>query len=217
MKITKTMVVPGRVEICSFASLVRAYEKEGLRLRSKSDVIWQAVEQLVVMYARKHGEEPFVDIREAVTYMTQIGMPLDTCTRAIQSIATAKICQDAAEDYGLENLQTMMRKVTLTSMRKNSVIEPPQGPLFRSEVEAYNTKVDLLKQHGIVPPWNTFDEYLEDIKRQEVQPVSINTQPSGSGPIDEVEYAEKERQKMADIKAALDPDALRAAMGKSAA
>ena len=212
MKITTSMTVAGRVEICSFATLVRAYEREGLRLRSKSDTIWQAVEQLTVMYSKKHNTEPFTDIREAVSYMMQIGMPLDTCTRAMQSIATAKICQDAAEDYGLETLQTMMKKVTLTSMRKNSVTASPSAALWKSDVDEYNTVADLMKQRGIVPP--TFDEFVEEkrVAQPEPAPVAQATQPSGSGPIDEIEYAEKERKKMAEIKAAYSPEALRAAI-----
>lgn len=158
MKVTTSISIPGRVEICSFASLVRAYEKEGLRLRSKSDTIWQAVEQLSTMYAKLHKVAPFTDVREAIAYMAQIGMPLDTNTRATQSIAMAKICQDAEEDYGLDNLKVMTKKVRVEDrLREQNTW---------SEKDAYDVVVNRMRSVGMTPI--SFEEYISRKKGGEI-------------------------------------------------
>jgi hypothetical protein len=94
----KTIPIMGRLQITTFATLVRAYETEGIRVHSKSDAIWHAVEHIAAMYTHKHGTEAFTDVREAIDYLDSVGLSLGTSTRAISQLS--KI--EADEAYFLE-------------------------------------------------------------------------------------------------------------------
>jgi hypothetical protein len=197
------MTVGGRVEICSFASLIRAYEREGLRLRSKSDAIWQAVEQLVLLYSKKHQIEPFTDVREAVEYMVKIGMPLDTNTQAIRALGRAKTFQDAVDDYGVDDLEVQSKKVRYTGVRKSSVVEPIV-PTYRTEEEMYQ---DLYKQARELGYKDSYEAYRGKVK--ESRQILEETVVATSNP---KEFVKKEEERLTAEKAAYSPEALRAAM-----
>lgn len=85
-----TINIQSRVEICSIASLTRAYIKEGHTLRSKSDIIWRAIEQLSLMYERKHEEDRFSDPVEAIDYMERVGLSLGTNARTMKALQQAQ-------------------------------------------------------------------------------------------------------------------------------
>lgn len=95
-----TISVQGRVEICSIASLTRALLTEGAQIRSKSDVIWRAVEQLSLMYEKKHGEPRFADPAEAMEYMDRVGLSLGTNARAMKALFQAQADQAFFEETG---------------------------------------------------------------------------------------------------------------------
>ena len=195
MKITKTVTVSGRVEICSLASVARAYEKEGLLLRSKSDILWQAIEQLSLLYSKKHGIEPFADVREAAFYMKTIGLPLDTSTRTIRDIATAKVCQDAEEDYGLESLERMIERKSRVSSSPSSSLPKKKG----DETETYRKLYTQAKERGFS---GTFEEFLEGIEKVKTG-------------IDQQAFSLKEEQRLQEEKTAYNADALRSALSTS--
>jgi len=86
----KTVPIQGRIDVVSFANLVQAYENEGIHLRSKSDVLWQAVEQLVRLYVRGDKIEPISSVREAIDYLDSIGLSLGTNGRAYRALIQAE-------------------------------------------------------------------------------------------------------------------------------
>jgi len=112
----KTIPIQGRLSICSFASLVRAYEREGVRLHSKSDVLYRAVEQLSALYARKHEVEPFADVREAIEYLEAVGLSLGTTER--MALQLRKVEADAA--YFAETGEEIGRPITKKQLSQMS-------------------------------------------------------------------------------------------------
>lgn len=106
----ETIPIPTRLKITSFATLVRAYEERGMHLRSKSDVLWRAVEQLVYFYS-KQGTEAFTSVPEAVSYLESVGLSLATNSRSTRYILKAI----ADEAYLMEAGERVGRTITKAS------------------------------------------------------------------------------------------------------
>lgn len=200
MKITKTISIAGRLDICSFATLARSYEDEGMRMRSKSDILWQAVEQLSAAYCEKRGEEPFTDVREAIEYMESIGIPLVTNMRALRETTSAKIYQDAGDDYGVDVLYeqaeaTARRKEVKRRLNKRG------GISIDSDRARYEEAVRAGRELGMEPI--SFEEFIEnDRRKQEAITETIN----------EIDYKEKEERRRQAEKDAASPSALISAL-----
>jgi len=208
MKITKTMSIAGRLDICSFATLARAYEDEGMRMRSKSDILWQAVEQLAKAYCEKQEVQPFTEIRDAVEYMSSIGISLETNLRAIREISSAKIFQDAGEDYGIRSLSGNAKNISMRGIRREEKLS------LDNEKEIYRMAAEAISAQGIIPP--TFEEFRENKRTMENQgsiesrPVDVDGDDVVRETTDPIKFAEKEKKRLREEKAAFSPDALRA-------
>ena len=111
----KTISVQGRVDITSLATLARAYLHEGHNIKSKSDILWRAVEQLSIMYCRKHGTEAFATIPDALEYMESIGLSLGTNSRAQKAILQAQSDESYFMEFG-EDVPAVTTKKSLSQM-----------------------------------------------------------------------------------------------------
>lgn len=209
-----TISVPGRVDICSFATLVRGYIEAGLFLRSKSDVLWQAVEELSRV-VEKRGTARFTDVADAVAYLDSVHLSLKTSERAVRSIMSAEQQQVAAEDFGLGRFEGPLST-------KKQKLEDDLDELRRM----YTTVAEQMKQAGM--PTITFEEYVKRMKaiRREDKKLTAATRPinAASYEVDPTEviqetvsqgdFQKKEEERLRAEKSAYSPDALRAAFGK---
>jgi Mg-chelatase subunit ChlI len=180
----KTIPVPSRVNVCSFATLARAYEAEGIRLRSKSDILWQAVEQLATLYSRKQGIEPFTDIYEAVEYMERIGLPLATNKTVDRAIRTAAQMQNLEGDFGVSS--------TGYSTKKGLQKEEREG-----DRKLYDIVANSIRKGGGTPM--SYEQYMENKKRvveQQAEEAIVET-------VNEAEFAAKEEQKREALRSGL--------------
>lgn len=176
-----TIPIASRVSVQSFATLVRAYEKEGVHLRSKSDVLWRAVEQLSIMYCRKHEIEPIASVREAMDYMEMIGLPLATNSRSV----TALVQAEADEAYLVESGECIGARTTKGSMKGYApIVTRSIHDMSKEELEAAARRIA--------------GQMIQDGTLQVDAAVSDDSQP-----VDVAAFQQKEAGKLADIKAAL--------------
>ena len=203
MKITKTISIAGRLDICSFATLARAYEEEGMRMRSKSDILWQAVEQLSAAYSAKDKQEPFTDVREAVEYMESIGIPLVTNMRVLREVTSAKIYQDAGDDYGVGQLYEQAGVVAKTKEMRRRLNKKGGVPTIDNNRLRYEEAVKVGREQGLATP--SFEQFMENERNR--QNAIVDT-------IDEIDYKEKEASRIQEEKEATSPAALLAAFNK---
>lgn len=160
----KTISIQGRIEICSIASLTRAYLREGHALRSKSDVLWRAVEQLSLMYERKHEEPRFSDVAEAIEYMDKIGLSLGTNARAMKSVLQAT----ADETYFKETGEVFSGFATRTGKVINS-----GESMSKEEREAAARRIaEQLRKDGVIGSGERVEKETiseEDFKAKEAR------------------------------------------------
>jgi hypothetical protein len=111
-----TLPIQGRISIISFANLAKAYEIERVPFRSKSDILWRAVEQLSIMYRYKLGDEltAFETIEDAVNYLSSIGIELGSNNRARRTVEK----RISTESYFLETGELPPKPLTMTQIRK---------------------------------------------------------------------------------------------------
>jgi len=152
----KTVSVQARVSITSFAELARAYEKEGAGCRSKSDVLWHAVEQLAWLYNRKHGVEPFASVVEAIDYMETIGMSLHSNPRATKALLQAAADEAYFKETGSLPPNVMMKKGMLKAERDGMLAlqQPQKSFLDMTEEErkaAVHRTAAHLQNNGVIP------------------------------------------------------------------
>jgi hypothetical protein len=111
MQMEKTMTVPGRVDIVSYATVVRGYAERGIHLKTKSDVIWQVVEDMAAFMERQ-GTERYAMVDAALDALTRAGLFMATNDRAKRSIARALQTDVLAEvdmqDYGTQRVTKKM-------------------------------------------------------------------------------------------------------------
>jgi hypothetical protein len=112
-----TLPIQGRISIISFANLAKAYEIERVPFRSKSDILWRAVEQLSIMYRYKLGDEltAFETIEDAVNYLSSIGIELGSNNRARRTVEK----RISTESYFLETGELPPKPLTMKQIRKD--------------------------------------------------------------------------------------------------
>jgi hypothetical protein len=185
--------IQARLDICTVASLARAYTREGVLIRSKSDLVWKAMEQLVNLYESKMPIR-FTDVYEALTFLDSLGLQLDTSKRTKRQVMSAQVNQNAVSDFGYE---TFGKKVT-----KRQIVTT------MGDREEYDLAVQAGKMMGL--PIISFEEFMEN-KRGLKKPSDVIKETTN-----EVDFAAKEKERLAAEKAAYDPGALRAAMVQKA-
>jgi hypothetical protein len=178
-----TVNVQARLSICSLATLASAYVSEGNILRSKSDLIWKAVEHLVGLY-EEQGIERITDVYEAVAYMEKIGLYLDSSKRTTRQIQTALVKANAMADFGTPDFGRAITKRALLS----------------KEREEYDIAAAAIKAQGLVPI--SFEQFLENKRKKETVVETVN----------EGDFAKKEKDRLAAEKAAYSPEALLSTM-----
>lgn len=75
----RTMVIEGRLEVCTMATLARYFEEFGTPARTKSDLLWQSCELLCQLLVTNSKIEPIDSIDEAYNYLVE---RLGSVTRA---------------------------------------------------------------------------------------------------------------------------------------
>jgi hypothetical protein len=202
--------IQGRIDLCSFATIAKAYRQRGYVATTKSDLMWRAVEDLAVL-AEKSGVERFTSLEEALAYLTSIGLEIGTSTRVRGELYKDLVKQTGLAEYGSG---TAFDSKTMTV-----------GETSRSDRERmlllYKQYKHDIGQNAV--PFNVFVE--EQIERdkfiQKVQKATRVTEADlftpvdyggkkvdrsvadEHGRVDPVAFQQKEAGKMADIKAAL--------------
>jgi nucleoid-associated protein YgaU len=204
----RTISFPGRVDICSVATLLKGYNEAGIFIRSKSDLIWQAVEELSKV-AESRGTVRFEDVDEAIAYMDQVGMSLKTNNRAIRSLISAQHRQVAAQDFGRQDFPK-----PLTNKKQMAIDD---NELLRRD---YVAMTEVQASRGLPPP--TIEEFkkMRERARREIEertrPMQAVADEQEDEPVvetvDPAEREKRERERIATEKAAYSPDALRQAM-----
>jgi hypothetical protein len=179
----KTISIQGRIDICSFATLARAYKKEGNLTRTKSDVLWRAVEQLAALYSRKHDVEAFTSIPAAIAFLDIIDMPLGTNTRAQRSLLQA----EADEAFFLETGEDIGRRTTKTDLIDE-----------KGELNLRNMHRDMCNAlHRDGKEAMSFEAYCDKMENQK-KPKHIREES-----VDVDEFASKEAEKKRKLKEAM--------------
>jgi hypothetical protein len=156
VKMHKTISIQARVSITSFAELARALQYEGAGIRSKSDILWRAVEQLAWMYNRKHEVEPFASVHEAIEYMDSIGISLHTNPRATKALLQAAADEAYFRETGSLPPNVMMKKDMLKAERDGMLAlqQPQKSFLDMTEEErkaAVHRTAAHLQNNGVIP------------------------------------------------------------------
>jgi hypothetical protein len=165
-----TISIQGRISISAFASLTRAYIKEGHSIRTKSDVLWRAVEQLSLMYAKKHNTPAFASIPDALEFMESIGMSLGTNPRAQRTIMQAL----ADESHFLEVGE-------VAAARNMPIAQIGSGNRQPSERELLMEKFTDYMKKGIIENTTTFEQFCIDQKDVERKIINIKTGVANTG------------------------------------
>ena len=189
--------VQARLDLCTLATLAKAYIGEGAILRSKSDLVWKAIEHIVSMY-ESNGIKKFTDVYEALDYMDKIGLYLDTSKRTKRQVQNAMVNQNAVSDFGMQNFgrATTRKQVTDENQRVNEL------KAFYTIMVEHNTKNNL--------PVPTFEEF----KILATTPSVHTEEEVVKETIDPIKRVESDKARMAAEKAAYSPEALRNAMVK---
>jgi len=143
----KTVSIAGRIDICSMATVARGYLERGVRIRSRSDLLWQAVEHVAAIMVKTEESEAFTDVREATNYLRAIGLTLETNQRALRSVGRAKLLQDAEEDYGIGALRAYERKKTLTGRQAGTERLVDSDDELPFGIDVGDMKVDRERQY----------------------------------------------------------------------
>ncbi len=179
----KTISLAARVDICSIATLAKAYTIERMFMRSKSDILWQAVEQLSALYCRKLEIQPFEDIQEAIDFMDSINLSLRTNDRVRRSLVKAAGLQAIQKDFG-----------DIPIMRVTKGQKKDSEPLYRDDRDEYETACVAFRKSGLVPI--SFEKFLENRQRLVEEKIDVDT-------VDQQEFARKEAEKLAELKRGL--------------
>lgn len=111
----KTVSIQARVDIVSFANLVKVYENSGIRLRSKSDAIWQVVEQMVALMEREERiEDKAETVEDAVRYLDSINLSVGTNRRATKDLVKA-LADESAKTEGMGLRRVSKKELTAES------------------------------------------------------------------------------------------------------
>lgn len=170
----ETVPVASRVKIKSLALLTRAYIEDGVHLRSKSDVLWRAVEQLAAFYSRRDGIPAFGSVREAGDYMESVGMPLGTNERSAGSLLRAEADEALMAEGG-----ELLRPAVLKGRRAVQEFAEKTGFAERSPEQQYEAIAKLMRAQGIEPV--SFAEFLRQKEQKDETNDSNSCNSSNSG------------------------------------
>lgn len=158
----KTISIQGRVEIISLATLARAYEEGGLRLRSKSDILWHAIEQLSAAY-QKQGIVPFETVEDALSYMESLRIPLATSARTRREVQNAQVKQNLEMDF--------------PDYRQGARVT--KDMLQKSDREEYEEAAAAIRGIGGTPI--SFEQFMENKKAGERSELLASSEQSEQG------------------------------------
>lgn len=194
-----TINVQARLSMKTLATLARAYvDKDNVYIKSKSDLIWKALEQLTALYV-ENGAILFEDTTEAIRYLDSIGLSLATSSRTKRQVQTSLVRATALADFGMPDFGA--------TTTKKMVIE--------NDRMMHKLASDEMRAMGLSPI--SFEEFMENKRQKQASEgervaLSNGEQASIHSPIDTVAYEEKERLRKEEEKKAASPEALLAAM-----
>lgn len=142
--------IQARLDICTLASLARVYVEDGNILRSKSDLVWKAVEQIFSLY-EEEGRERFTDVYEAIAFLRKLGLTLDTNNRTKRQIQSAMVRQTIKDDFDNKMDPLITKKSLIDSsdeeqyaLMANAIKALGQEPISFEEFK--KRKIDKLEQ-----------------------------------------------------------------------
>lgn len=189
----KSVNVQTRLNICTLASLARAYSAEGAFVKSRSDLVWKAVEQVMNLYESK-GAVRFTDVYDALSYLDSVGLHLDTSKRTRRQVQSAMVGQNAESDFGLENFGPRVTKRQLLESARSSAEEA----LSDDPTVAYRGQSALMENAGLqVLPYDVWKE------RWDASHFDSTKEPAVQETVDVREFERREEEKRKELRDAL--------------
>lgn len=170
--------VQARIDLCSLATVAKAYEARGFRAKTRSDLVWQIVEDMA-MIAEKIGTERFEMLEDAIVYLYSIGLQVEISERNKRELRKDRVRETGLYDFGSEDALES-RRVSKRGMR---------GLDFNNEEEHYRTIAEAMRRSGVAPmSFETYKKRKEEIDKEAV---------------DIATFAEKEEEKKALLKSGI--------------
>lgn len=186
--------VQGRVDLCSLATVAKAYIERGYVPVSRSELMGRIVDDSAIA-AERAGVERFVSLDDAVEYLESVGLQI-----AVGERSRREVRRDLIRDVGLHDFygeDLMSRRVT----RKKQTQEE-KGKFWEDDRNAYDAACEAFRRSGLVPI--SFEQFLENKKKYEAEKREIGKEETiVVETVDPVAFAEKERVKLAELKAGL--------------
>jgi len=158
----KNVSIQARIDIISLATLARAFNNAGLRIMTKSDLVWEAIEQIASAYQRK-GATRFETIEDALAYLEHAGLPIGTNKRALRSIMKAQVAQNLEMDF--------------PDYRQGARVT--KGMLQKSDREEYEEAAAAIRGIGGTPI--SFEQFMENKKAGERSELLASSEQSEQG------------------------------------
>lgn len=91
--------IQSRIDICSLATIARAYVERGAELSTRSELVARIVEDMA-MVAMNSGVERFSDVEEAEYYLKRQGLVVASSPRAKKEMWRDKVRNTGLHDFG---------------------------------------------------------------------------------------------------------------------
>lgn len=114
-----------RIDLCSFATIVKGYADRGMQPRTKSDMLWRIVEDMAVL-AERSGVERFTSVAEANRYLASVGIEVGSSERARKHIYKDLVKEAGLAEFGSADIFNA-RPVTKDQVQASA--ETAQKPL----------------------------------------------------------------------------------------
>ena len=194
--------IQGRIDLCSFATIAKAYRQRGYIANTKSDLMWRAVEDMAVL-AEKAGIERFTSLEEALIYLTSIGLEIGTSTRVRGELYKDMIKYTGLAEFGSD---AIFDEKTITKGATSRIDRERMLSMYKQYKQ--DVGQDAVSFNVFIEEQIERDKIIDKI--QKANRITDNdiaikdkSSVSGSGKVDVDDFQQKEAGKMADLKAAL--------------
>lgn len=157
----KTINIQARLDIITIANLTKIYADKDIVVRSKSDLVWRAVEQLTTMYIEKGAIVPFSDVYTALEYLKSRNLQIDTSARTRRQVMNAMATTSLEADFGSTNYGEKITKERMASIEETC--ERSERVASDSDREEYELARKMGESMGLAPI--SFETFLANKKK----------------------------------------------------
>ncbi len=100
--------IQSRIDICSLATIARAYVERGAELSTRSELVARIVEDMA-MIATSSGVDRFSDVEEAEYYLERQGLVVASSPRAKKELWKDKVRNTGLHDFGSADMFSTKR------------------------------------------------------------------------------------------------------------